>query len=221
MVSYGEISYRTKLSKGHSMLSQSRLRLWNRSQSGLRFLSSNIRPSRNTDNEELGTELELALNLSNEINKSGEKERLDLKVGEDSLDDEGLAPSSGSPRYAKEMNQVLKGDRAPSRNRGHHVVNSVEKAAQRRKAPAKRSRSDFQIQSSSVSFEPIAIPNDDATKPPRLCHELERVLFQPMNFHNLQDARSGTYNFSKWLEDIIKVEDFDFEAVSELSLIHI
>lgn len=39
-------------------------------------------------------------------------------------------------------------------------------------------------------------------KPPRLSHDLARVLYQPMTLHQLQDPRSGVYNFRPDLEII-------------------
>lgn len=39
-------------------------------------------------------------------------------------------------------------------------------------------------------------------KPPRLSHDLAKVLYQPMTLHQLQDSRSGVYNFQPDLEII-------------------
>lgn len=47
----------------------------------------------------------------------------------------------------------------------------------------------------------------------QLAHGLSRVLFNP-GVHWLQDPRSRVYNFSPWLEDIPKVNDFAFERVT-------
>ncbi|CAR29128.1 ZYRO0G01320p [Zygosaccharomyces rouxii] len=40
------------------------------------------------------------------------------------------------------------------------------------------------------------------TKPPRLTHDLARVLYQPLTLHQLQDSRTGVYNFEPELEMI-------------------
>lgn len=37
-------------------------------------------------------------------------------------------------------------------------------------------------------------------KPPRLTHDLARVLYQPLTLHQLQDSRTGVYNFEPELE---------------------
>ncbi|KAL4075130.1 mitochondrial protein Pet127-domain-containing protein [Scleroderma yunnanense] len=47
----------------------------------------------------------------------------------------------------------------------------------------------------------------------QLAHGLSRVLFNP-GVHWLQDPRSRVYNFTPWLEDIPRVNDFAFERVT-------
>ncbi|AAS51943.1 ADR023Cp [Eremothecium gossypii ATCC 10895] len=51
--------------------------------------------------------------------------------------------------------------------------------------------------------------------PPRLAHGLERCLFQPLSVVPLRDRRSGVYNFEPFIERVIKVQDFDFEAIAD------
>ncbi|KKA27044.1 hypothetical protein TD95_002459 [Thielaviopsis punctulata] len=48
----------------------------------------------------------------------------------------------------------------------------------------------------------------------KLCHGLERVLFNPGVYH-LQDPRSGVYNFDPFLAKIMPVNEFDFRALKE------
>ncbi|GJF00271.1 mitochondrial protein Pet127-domain-containing protein [Phanerochaete sordida] len=48
---------------------------------------------------------------------------------------------------------------------------------------------------------------------PRLAHNLDRALFNP-GVNWLQDPRSRVFNYSPWLENIPKVQDFDFSRVS-------
>jgi hypothetical protein len=50
------------------------------------------------------------------------------------------------------------------------------------------------------------------TNPPKIHHDLDRVLFNP-GVHYLQDPRSRVYNFEPYLRDIMPVHEFDFEAV--------
>ncbi|KAF2028374.1 Pet127-domain-containing protein, partial [Setomelanomma holmii] len=56
----------------------------------------------------------------------------------------------------------------------------------------------------------------DVDKPPvpMLSYGLDRVLFNP-GVYRLQDPRSRIYNFDPYLEKIMPVSEFDFEALSE------
>lgn len=47
---------------------------------------------------------------------------------------------------------------------------------------------------------------------PRLSHNLKSVLFRP-GVHFLKDPRTKTYNFSAYLENIVRYENFDFDKV--------
>src|SRR5690242_5252848 len=60
-------------------------------------------------------------------------------------------------------------------------------------------------------FEPV-----DVHKPPvpMLAYGLDRVLFNP-GVYRLQDPRTGVYNFDPYLEKIMPVDEFDFDALSE------
>lgn len=49
---------------------------------------------------------------------------------------------------------------------------------------------------------------------PMLSHGLDRVLFNP-GVYRLQDPRSRVYNFDPYLEKIMPVAEFDFDALSE------
>ncbi|SCV05957.1 LANO_0H18910g1_1 [Lachancea nothofagi CBS 11611] len=181
--------------------------------------SSIVSPGSNGDVKQ---ELEHVLSLSNLISRDSAEspdivqpsEGSDRKVsksGEDKLSQ--FHPASGNgPMYTKEVDQLLVG----GKKRNPADLRSDNAQSRFRKSAAGALRSEFRINAAKVGFEPIQSDGTDSDAlPPRLCHELERVLFQPMNFHTLQDSRSGTFNFSSWLEDIIRVDDFDFEAVSE------
>lgn len=61
------------------------------------------------------------------------------------------------------------------------------------------------------SFEPIEV---DMPPVPMLSYGLDRVLFNP-GVYRLQDPRTGVYNFDPYLEKIMPVEEFDFDALSE------
>lgn len=60
----------------------------------------------------------------------------------------------------------------------------------------------------------IDIPGPEEVSVPRLAHGLDRVLFNP-GIYYLQDPRSHVYNFDPYLQEILPVEDFNFEALTE------
>ncbi|UPX12341.1 uncharacterized protein EKO05_0002895 [Ascochyta rabiei] len=62
-----------------------------------------------------------------------------------------------------------------------------------------------------LNFEPIQV---DMPPLPMLAYGLDRVLFNP-GVYRLQDPRTGVYNFDPYLEKIMPVEEFDFDALSE------
>lgn len=49
---------------------------------------------------------------------------------------------------------------------------------------------------------------------PKLSHNLDRVLFNP-GVYQMQDQRSGVFNFDPYLASIMPVEEFDFDALGE------
>ena len=49
---------------------------------------------------------------------------------------------------------------------------------------------------------------------PRLSYDLDRVLFNPGVYY-LQDPRSRVYNFDPYLQNIMSVEEFDYNALGE------
>ncbi|KAH7386863.1 mitochondrial protein Pet127-domain-containing protein [Phaeosphaeria sp. MPI-PUGE-AT-0046c] len=62
-----------------------------------------------------------------------------------------------------------------------------------------------------LDFEPVSI---DTPPVPMLSYGLDRVLFNP-GVYRLQDPRSRIYNFDPYLEKIMPVKDFNFDALSE------
>ena len=62
-----------------------------------------------------------------------------------------------------------------------------------------------------LSISPIPM---EAGEVPRLCHDLSRVLFNP-GIYQLQDPRSRVYNFDPYLQRIMPVSEFNFEALNE------
>ncbi|KAG9196030.1 hypothetical protein G6011_01151 [Alternaria panax] len=64
---------------------------------------------------------------------------------------------------------------------------------------------------SDLKFEPVDV---DKSPISMLSYGLDRVLFNP-GVYRLQDPRSRVYNFDPYLEKIMPVNEFDFDALSE------
>lgn len=67
-----------------------------------------------------------------------------------------------------------------------------------------------------LSPDDLVFEGVDVDKPPvpMLAYGLDRVLFNP-GVYRLQDPRSRVYNFDPYLEKIMPVNEFDFDALSE------
>ncbi|KAF8471948.1 mitochondrial protein Pet127-domain-containing protein [Kalaharituber pfeilii] len=68
------------------------------------------------------------------------------------------------------------------------------------------------LNSSTVELEPIPVLGQPTV--PALSHDLDRVLFNP-GVYFLQDPRSKVYNFDPYLQKLMPVHEFQFEALSE------
>ncbi|KAF1850823.1 Pet127-domain-containing protein [Cucurbitaria berberidis CBS 394.84] len=87
-----------------------------------------------------------------------------------------------------------------------------KKTERKRKAAKPREQLPISIlYPENLQFEPV-----DVEKPPvpMLSYGLDRVLFNP-GVYRLQDPRSRLYNFDPYLEKIMPVNEFDFDALSE------
>ncbi|KAF2676766.1 Pet127-domain-containing protein [Lentithecium fluviatile CBS 122367] len=67
------------------------------------------------------------------------------------------------------------------------------------------------LKADGLEFKPVEV---DIPAVPRLAYALDRVLFNP-GVYRLQDPSSRVYNFDPYLEKILSVKDFDFDALSE------
>lgn len=85
---------------------------------------------------------------------------------------------------------------------------------QKRKKKRKADKPDIKVEevaAEDFNFEPVEV---DMPSVPMLAYGLDRVLFNP-GVYRLQDPRTGVYNFDPYLEKIMPVEEFDFDALSE------
>ncbi|KAF3035960.1 hypothetical protein E8E12_006888 [Didymella heteroderae] len=83
-----------------------------------------------------------------------------------------------------------------------------------KKKKRKSDKADLKVEEVSpedFDFEPVDV-NMPAV--PMLAYGLDRVLFNP-GVYRLQDPRTGVYNFDPYLEKIMPVDEFDFDALTE------
>ncbi|KAI9832511.1 MAG: hypothetical protein M1819_004300 [Sarea resinae] len=92
------------------------------------------------------------------------------------------------------------------------------KEGMNQKAPARKSpisgttRPDIQtVEAENLEIKAIPIEQPPV---PSLSYGLERVLFNPGVYH-LQDPRSRVFNFDPYLQKIMPVAEFDFDALKE------
>lgn len=89
----------------------------------------------------------------------------------------------------------------------------AEDAGKSTKAKKKRAEQLHiqELYARDLNFEPVPI---DIPPVPMLSYGLDRVLFNP-GVYRLQDPRSRIYNFDPYLEKIMPVSEFNFDALSE------
>lgn len=61
-------------------------------------------------------------------------------------------------------------------------------------------------------YEPIEV--EQKSEVPTLKHSLSRVLFSP-GVHHLQDPRTKVYNFNPYLKNILPINEFDFQHITQ------
>lgn len=84
-------------------------------------------------------------------------------------------------------------------------------AGRRKKKDAEEQLQIQMLYPQDLKFEPVEV---EIPPVPMLSYGLDRVLFNP-GVYRLQDPRSRVYNFDPYLEKILPVSDFDFDALSE------
>jgi hypothetical protein len=126
------------------------------------------------------------------------KEGLDLlKFSEDDarLKDEVLA--------GKSLAEALLGPSAEGTKTG--------KGKKKKRKANKPNLKVEEVSPEDFDFEPVEV---NMPSVPMLAYGLDRVLFNP-GVYRLQDPRTGVYNFDPYLEKIMPVDEFDFDALSE------
>ena len=101
----------------------------------------------------------------------------------------------------------------------------LEKRAQRKDEDEYEPSTDMQgdriadlnlvgLQSMRAQDEPLTALSHGDVKVPPLSFDLSRVLFNPGVYH-LQDPRSRIYNFDPYLEKVMPVNEFNFDALNQ------
>lgn len=113
-------------------------------------------------------------------------------------------PTQDEPR--RKRRDPLK--RNPKSNRELPRVKPFHMFQPNRDLPFSRS---IEKTSSALEYSGVEVPNQPPV--PILAHNLDRVLFSP-GVHFLKDPRTGVYNFTPYLENVMSIKDFDFDSVA-------
>lgn len=139
------------------------------------------------------------------------------------------ANTDGAGNFVKD--EVQSADDEALELKGKPRLNSEEKGlslkdallgTKRERKKRKKKKGDESLQPSEpleistlypddLQFVPVKV---DIPPVPMLSYGLDRVLFNP-GVYRLQDARSRVFNFDPYLEKIMPVHEFDFDALSE------
>ena len=136
---------------------------------------------------------------------------------ESSAQGEKLAEGGvGEKKSLKHENVVRAQERTPEDEDETHIGSMPGDATAKAKSKKKKSAvqaaaADVRRLSAGASrFSYLEIEGQPPV--PRLWHSLDRVLFNPGVYH-VQDPRSRVYNFDPYVESIMPVSEFDFDAL--------
>lgn len=133
---------------------------------------------------------------------------------------EGEKPSSTSKKATKDISRKKATPVSDTTKslKSALVGTSIERAIAQTDKKKESARSRTFKASAIETVEPAqleltALPIEQPPVP-RLSHNLDRVLFN-QGVYQLQDPRSRVYNFDPYLEEIMPVHEFDFNALKE------
>lgn len=181
--------------------------------------------SKNKFQKGLGSKPRLPIlkTLEEEVYKDKELMREELEeIGEDHKNGFQTTVSEGDSVDFKRGRGLFDGAgdrlRRPSKNRPLQETPSRSKRPYRQTEFHKFQAIDRafvktgEISSRKLAYSGVQV--EDQQMPPPLAHNLDRVLFNP-GVHFLKDPRSGVFNFSPYLENIMSVKDFDFTKIPQ------
>jgi hypothetical protein len=147
---------------------------------------------------------------------SSPKEETELEETEKKKRKVKKAKSASSPKETKDADEE-----APDATKSKQAPKSLKEAllgkegltdASKKRRKQREEQLHIQtLEPEDLKFEPVDV---DIPPVPMLSYGLDRVLFNP-GVYRLQDPRSRIYNFDPYLEKIMPVNEFDFEALSE------
>jgi hypothetical protein len=86
-----------------------------------------------------------------------------------------------------------------------------KRTAEAKSPPSRQYKNETELLPKSLVVEPLDVPQPPV---PYLSYGLDRVLFNP-GVYSLQDPSSRVYNFDPYLEKIMPVHEFDFQALKQ------
>ncbi|KAK5077241.1 hypothetical protein LTS08_006071 [Lithohypha guttulata] len=120
-------------------------------------------------------------------------------------------PSSAKPvRLAARKPLMVASNNAPGKKTPSKDV-AMERYASSKAATVQPPTDARSIDSSFVRYKAVDV--EAAAQVPKLSFDLSRVLFNPGVYH-LQDPRSRVYNFDPYLENIMPITEFNFDALN-------
>ncbi|KAI4268759.1 MAG: hypothetical protein LQ337_007669 [Flavoplaca oasis] len=131
-------------------------------------------------------------------------------------------PSKGAPMEPRNQRRnVLEVEASSTSEQAHREVPNSTAAEEksiksRARSRSAGSRSEAATPIENIDASALKVSALDLEQPPvpHLSYGLERVLFNPGVYH-LQDPRSRVYNFDPYLQTIMPVADFNFDALKE------
>lgn len=119
------------------------------------------------------------------------------------------APVAPKPRVKEKLKAKAKGKDAPKSIKD--ALLGGKKTARQKAREEREKLAISTLYPEDFTFEPVEV---EIPPVPMLSYGLDRVLFNP-GVYRLQDPRSRVYNFDPYLEKIMPVHEFNFDALSE------
>ncbi|KAG5959803.1 hypothetical protein E4U58_004857 [Claviceps cyperi] len=115
---------------------------------------------------------------------------------------------------AAEAAKTTKATKATKATKKATKTPKVAKSRRNFKAPKKSKKTVLEVKTIRPNkLELRGLDEETTQMPPSLSYDLDRVLFNP-GVYQMQDHRSGVFNFDPYLASIMPVEEFDYSALN-------